>query len=159
MITIQRSLRHMAWANARVFDSVTELPWSALGSYVVDPEWTAGRILYHLVESSCWYVHCLGIAQWRPIDVPQDMAAMRTLSGELAAFDAQMLSVAGKDDVLLSFEVDDGMRRAMRSTLLAQAVHHASEHRAQLMDALAARGHVPLSLDDIDLWAFERAEG
>jgi uncharacterized damage-inducible protein DinB len=39
--------------------------------------------------------------------------------------------------------------------LLVQAVHHATEHRAQLIDALESRGHQSINLDDIDLWAFE----
>ena len=46
-----------------------------------------------------------------------------------------------------------------RSTIISQAVHHATEHRAQLIDALEYKGYKIINLDDIDLWAFESAVG
>ena len=42
-----------------------------------------------------------------------------------------------------------------RSTILSQAIHHATEHRAQLASALEAKGFKPMDLDELDLWAFE----
>ncbi|MEY2628973.1 MAG: hypothetical protein RL066_789, partial [Actinomycetota bacterium] len=44
----------------------------------------------------------------------------------------------------------------LTSTILVQAVHHASEHRAQISDILAANKMDVLNLDDIDLWSFEK---
>ena len=37
-----------------------------------------------------------------------------------------------------------------RSTVLSQAVHHATEHRAQLVAALEANGYTDINLDDFD---------
>jgi hypothetical protein len=37
-----------------------------------------------------------------------------------------------------------------------QAIHHASEHRAQISDILAANNLDVLNLDEIDLWSFEK---
>ena len=45
----------------------------------------------------------------------------------------------------------------MRSTIITQAVHHATEHRAQAISALEARGYKAVNLDDFDLWAYEIA--
>ncbi len=42
-----------------------------------------------------------------------------------------------------------------RSTILSQAIHHATEHRAQIASALEAKGFTPVDLDELDLWAFE----
>ena len=47
---------------------------------------------------------------------------------------------------------------AFTSTILAQAIHHAAEHRAQIADILAANNLDVLNLDKIDLWSFERFE-
>jgi hypothetical protein len=47
---------------------------------------------------------------------------------------------------------------AFTSTILAQAIHHAAEHRAQIADILAVNNLDVLNLDKIDLWAFERFE-
>lgn len=155
---MERALRHMAWANQRVFSAVAELPFSALGSYVVNPEWIAGRIMYHVVDGANFYVHCLGLRPWQPLAIPESMDDMRTLAQTLADLDARILGAAALEDAMLEFADEDGTRRALRSTLLVQAVHHATEHRAQLLDALEARDFTPIALDDIDLWAFERFE-
>lgn len=158
MIGMHRALRHMAWANQQVYAAVVELPWNALGSYLSDPEWIAGRILHHITDGAVWYVHCLGIERWRPIPIPESMDDIRGLATMLAGFDAQILSAADLEDELLEFRDDEGGGTVLRSTLLAQAVHHATEHRAQLIDALESRGHRTIALDDIDLWAFARFE-
>jgi len=38
--------------------------------------------------------------------------------------------------------------------LVNQAVHHATEHRAQIAGALAANGNSSLDLDALDVWTF-----
>jgi uncharacterized damage-inducible protein DinB len=42
-----------------------------------------------------------------------------------------------------------------RSSILSQAIHHATEHRAQIASALEAKGFTPVNLDDLDLWSYE----
>lgn len=157
-MSMDRALRHMSWANQRVYAAVATLPDEALGAYIVNPEWVAGRILHHIVSGATWYVHCLGIEHWQDIEPARDMAGIRHLAELLAGLDAQIASAADIPDAKLTFADEDGPRSALRSTLLAQAVHHATEHRAQLIDALEARGYSPIALDDIDLWAFEAYE-
>ena len=158
MIGIERALRHMAWANARVYAAVSTLPDESLAAYIVNPEWTAGRILQHIVSGSTWYVHCLGIQRYQDVPMPSTMADVRDLAESLARYDAQLRPAAAEDDAVCTFEDEDGEGRALRSTLLTQAVHHATEHRAQLIDALESRGWTSISLDDVDLWAFENWE-
>ena len=46
-----------------------------------------------------------------------------------------------------------------RSTILSQAIHHATEHRAQIASALEAKGFTPVNLDDLDLWSYEIETG
>ena len=41
---MHRALRHMAWANQQVYAAITTLPDEALGSYIVNSEWTAAEI-------------------------------------------------------------------------------------------------------------------
>lgn len=154
-MSMQRALRHMAWSNQRVFAAVSKLPDDALGAYIVNPEWTAGVILRHIVVGSTWYAYCLGIADWQEIVRPTSMRDIDVLADQLATFDAQIMSAADLPDEPLTFDDDEGPTTVLRSTLLVQAVHHATEHRAQLIDALESRGHQSINLDDIDLWAFE----
>ena len=154
---MQRMMRHMAWANQQVYAAVTKLPDEALGAYGVNPEWTAGEILRHIVGGATWYVHCLGIAPWQETVQPTTMRDVDVLAGQLAGFDAQLLTAVDLPDEQLTFETENEQRTALRSTIIAQTVHHATEHRAQLIDALESRGFAPINLDDIDLWSFERS--
>jgi uncharacterized damage-inducible protein DinB len=50
---------------------------------------------------------------------------------------------------------EEKLVKRWRSTILSQAIHHATEHRAQLASALEAKGFEPVNLDDLDLWSYE----
>jgi uncharacterized damage-inducible protein DinB len=54
---------------------------------------------------------------------------------------------------------DDSTLTRARATVLAQTIHHATEHRAQIAGALVAHGITALNFDDLDVWAFGDAEG
>lgn len=145
----------MLWANQRIFAACAELPDEALDSYIVNPEWTARRLLQHIVAGSDWYVYCLGIANWNEIPTPHSASDIKDLALILAKCDQEIHSTYLLDDEILSFNEDGREIKAFRSTLLAEAVLHATEHRAQLMDAVESRGYTAISLDSIDLWSFE----
>lgn len=156
--TTKRLLRHMAWANQRVYDAVKSLPDLALGAYIVNAEWTAGRILQHIVGGADWYVFCLTEAPWRDIKLPESMTGLNLLQEQLAEFDAKISNQSELPDEYITIKEDDGSWEALRSTILAEAIYHAAEHRTQLIDALESKGFSPISLDDLDLWKFERFE-
>ena len=153
-----RLFRHMAWANQRVYDAVQTLPDEALGAYIVNPEWTAGQILQHIVGGGDWYVYCLTQAQWRDIHVPKTMADLDLLKEQLAEFDAKIAAEAEKPDEYITIVEGEKSWPNLRSTILAEAIYHAAEHRTQLIDALESKGYSPIKLDDIDLWQFEKFE-
>ena len=157
-ITMNRTLRHMAWANQRIYAACSGLPEEALEAYIVNPDWTARRLLQHIVSGSDWYVFCLGIAAWNDIPTPRTVSDISALAATLEKCDLQILSAAELEDEELTFEEGENKTRVLRSTLLAEAALHATEHRAQLMDALESKGFSAISLDSIDLWAFESYE-
>ncbi len=152
--TMHMSLRHMAWANGKLYASVAVLPDAALTAYVVDPEWTVGRILGHLVESGHWYRYCLKLGPWEALVMPVGMQDVRALARGLAEIDAQLTAQAALEDAMLTQDLGDGDYTYPRSMILAQAAHHATEHRAQVVAALELKGFAALKLDDIDLWCY-----
>ena len=156
--TTNRLLRHMAWANQRVYDAVKNLPDLALGAYIANAEWTAGRILQHIVGSADWYVYCLTETAWRDIELPESMTDLNLLQQHLAEFDSKISTQSELPDEYITIKEDEESWQALRSTILAEAIYHAAEHRTQLIDALESRGFSPISLDDLDLWKFERFE-
>jgi uncharacterized damage-inducible protein DinB len=148
----------MAWANQAVFAQVQELPLSALDAYVANPEFAVGTILKHIVDGADWYVYCLTEQHWTDRNDPKTWEDVQALARELAAFDARILSESADEDRPMTIKEDDRSFSALRSTLVAQAVHHATEHRAQLVAALEKVGMNHINLDDLDFWAFERVD-
>jgi uncharacterized damage-inducible protein DinB len=61
-------------------------------------------------------------------------------------------------DELIEFEDENGMRSAMRSTVLNQIAYHSTEHRAQIFVALQINGYTKISADDFDVWAWENSQ-
>jgi uncharacterized damage-inducible protein DinB len=155
-ISLERALRHMAWANQKVYQAVETLPDESLQSYVVNKEWTAYEIVFHICQSAGFYVWRLGIGE-KPEDI-EEPAKVGTLRNLLETHDKNLLLAVGQDDREIEFKREDKVNHRWASTILTQAVHHATEHRAQLIDTLEYKGFKPINLDDIDLWAFDEFE-
>jgi len=159
MISVERLLKHMAWANQKVYSAAENLPDEAVGAYIVNPEWTVARILEHIVGGATWYVNRLEIEKWKEIPTPKSGADVKVLKTMLADFDAKILSAVALGEGKITGKYDGKDITRERSTIISQAVHHATEHRAQLIDALEFKGYKVINLDDIDLWAFESEVG
>ena len=155
---IKKLLRHMSWANQKVFESVRGLPDEALQSFLVNEDWSAAHILHHIAESADWYVFCLTQSPWKEPALPKKMADIESLQKSLLDSDAIILAQADLPEAELTIEENEETWQTLRSTVLTQTIHHATEHRTQLIDALESRGYQPISLDDIDLWCFARFE-
>jgi uncharacterized damage-inducible protein DinB len=161
-------LKHMAWANQEILSKVAELPDEALDAYLVNPEWTVREIARHIASSATWY-------GWRLLDksnftegesaawqIKLDLTEIQPATSKdlqltldyLKAADAQLSAAAElpEGDVLREWEGKIIVRK--RSTIISQAIHHATEHRAQLVAALEARGFTTINLDDYDLWNY-----
>ena len=156
--TTHRLFRHMAWANQMVYQAVQDLPDEALGAFIINPEWTAGRILQHIVDGAEWYRYCLTGERWNKVDLPNTMSEIAGIATTLAKLDADVASQAVLPDVPLTITEGSDSWQNLRSTILAEAIYHATEHRAQLLDALESKGFVHITLDEIDLWCFEKHE-
>lgn len=154
-ISTVRLLQHMAWANQKVYQSVQSLPDESLESFIVNPEWTAKQILRHITSGADWYLYCLEGGSLQEIRRPSNMSDVANLAKILAASDSEIIKSGNSGDEMLTISHKDKSRKNLRSTIISQTIHHATEHRAQLIGALEFKGYKPINLDDIDLWAFE----
>ena len=159
-ISIERGLSHMAWANQEVFNAVAKLPDDALQAYISNPEWTVGKILSHICSGATWYVHRLEIDNW--IDIPEVHSTndVLQLAALISQLDQKLIQAASQEDRELTYIYEDSGKVVQRwfSTILTQAIHHATEHRAQLVAALDFKGYKSTNLDDLDLWAYDMFE-
>jgi uncharacterized damage-inducible protein DinB len=157
--TLDRLLRHMAWANAQIVARLLEQPVEALALTSPRNEWSAGRILAHLLNAAQGYAtRMAGVPRPPNVEPPASAAELADLGARLAATDATLRAQATEPDVLVSHP-DPARGQDLRSTILAQAIHHATEHRAQIAGALATNGNDAIDLDAIDLWEYADAEG
>jgi uncharacterized damage-inducible protein DinB len=166
-------LKHMAWANEKILRKVSDLPDEALDSYIINPEWTVREIACHIASSATWYGYRLldksnfsqdDHAAWDAKLEETEIAPEKSIQIErtieiLRLADNELLKAAQLPEGVVVREMDGKIITRARSTVISQAIHHATEHRAQLVSALEFRGFNTINLDDYDLWAFAETIG
>lgn len=154
---VARSFKHMAWANAQMFSVLKDLPDEAINFSAWNPDWTVGKIAHHIVIAEGRLISRI-VNQPSPVesDAPINAAGIKDLSSVCAERDAQLLTLVDTPDEIRKFVRFGNEVTFLTSTILVQAIHHASEHRAQISDILAANNLDVLNLDEIDLWSFEK---
>ena len=156
--TLDRLLRHMAWANAAIFDVLAAGSDADLALAAPRNEWPAARILAHLVNAAGGYAARLeGLPRVEPAEVPTSVGELASLKARCAGYDARIRTQAALPEGTASY-AEPGADVWQRSTVASQAIHHATEHRAQIAGALATNGVDAIDLDALDLWAFTEAE-
>ena len=159
MIDMGRALRHLAWADAKMFDELAALPPEALQARYTADRRSVAELATHIVGGAEWYCYCLAGTPWTDLQVPTDAADLAAMRAHILDLDAVLLREAEQSDDVVSLTDEYGDKTAHRSTILAQACMHATEHRAQIACALEVSGYPGMTLDDYDVWAFEAAEG
>lgn len=156
---VERSFKHMAWANKQMLEILKNLPDEAINFSAWNPDWTVGTIAHHIVIAEGRLISRI-VQQAAPaeFDPPKNAAEIGALITTCAERDAQLLSLINTPDEMRTFVRYGTQVEFLTSTILVQAVHHASEHRAQISDILAANKMDVLNLDEIDLWSFEKFE-
>ena len=153
--TLDRLLQHMAWANADLFERLAKLPDAALEHTAPGSEWSVGAIAHHLVTAAENYAQRLHGAPRAPErKVPTDSAGISELRAALTTADAKLRSAAQLpgEETLNWISFNGEPMSFPRWVLVNQAVHHATEHRAQIAGALAAHGITAVDLKAIDVW-------
>ncbi len=161
-IALDRLLRHMAWANQKTIAHLQTLPEESLKAYATNSEWFVAEIAHHIVDSADHYAFRIsGLpALTQPgdpcIDDVKEIADFARLKEQAAIVDKALLECVNLEDIQIEYKnYEDKFVKRWRSTILSQAIHHATEHRAQIASALESKGFKPMDLDELDLWAFE----
>lgn len=155
LLSLERALKHMSWANQEVYKLIISLPDKALNAYATDPEWTVGEILRHIASSSGGYGARLKGMDAEVLVRPETMQELKVIAKQLLSNDAELLELANVNDEKIAIIREGETTYWMRSTIVTQAIHHATEHRAQAVSALEAKGFKAVNLDDYDVWSYE----
>ena len=158
--TLDRLFRHMAWANAYVFEQLKGLPAETSALKALNNEWSIGAIAEHFVRAAGFYITRLG-GQITSHDyvIPSTSADISRLAQWCAGFDAQLRELAVGPEAMTTYKRDGKTIQRARSTILGQSIHHATEHRTQIAGILAMHGVNAVDLDAIDVWGLGDAEG
>lgn len=158
-VTLARLFRHMAWANNQLFTQLSELPVEALSYSAWNPEWTVGKIANHIVIAQGRFLTRLKkLSPDNESEFPLTSEGMKALIERSSSNDRQLQEFLNLPDEMLTFIRYGETVSFLTSSVLAQIVHHATEHRAQIADILAVNNMDVINLDDLDLWSFERFE-
>ena len=150
-VVTDRLFRHLAWANAYVFDQIAAQPEANLKLCAPNDTWSVAEILEHLSASR--YANLLDGTGDIPTQVPTNSAEVIALKQLSAGFAARLREAAKNPVGFVQYQ------RRNRETILTQAIHHATEHRAQIAGIFANHGLKVIDLDAIDLWEFANYEG
>jgi uncharacterized damage-inducible protein DinB len=150
---------HHGWATIELstycqdLDEVT-LKATASGTYgkIIDT-------LRHLIDAEMSYVYRL-TAAWPERPWPYDEAVGIDVLLERASLLAETLAefLAGDwdDERLGEGRGEEGVLDIRAGVFLAQAIHHANEHRAHVCTILGALGYEP---PDVSAWGYAHATG
>ena len=155
--TLDRQLAHMTWANSELFSVLTTLPEATYTYTSPGSEWSVGAIAHHLATAAENYAQRLyGEPRAEKRELPTTTADLQTLAAALAVSDARLRAGAQLpgDEILTWISYGGEEISVPRWVLVNQAVHHATEHRAQIAGALAANGSTAIDLDALDVWTY-----
>jgi uncharacterized damage-inducible protein DinB len=131
MISLEVSLRHLAWSNQKVFTYFSEAPDEVFGLTAAEGEWPVGRLLTHLAGSSEWYRYCLNGTLWTDLKPVTSSAVAAEYLPIMSELDQVLLDNVTLADEDLTIDADGETMKATRSLILSQAVVHAAEHNAE----------------------------
>jgi len=153
MISIEKSLKQMAWADEKLFNTMLELPDEAWRSKAAEGEWPAYSNLFHLIASADWYAYELGQPQ-RFTQEPESIDEIRGLGETWKEINAFLISEGARDDGEVTYSEHGKDFTVMRSTVLSQAIIHAVEHRIHIAIALQQGGFAFPDLEDFSVWGY-----
>lgn len=157
-VVTDRLFRHLAWANNYVFDKIAEQPDEHLKLCAPNDTWSVAEILEHLTASR--YADLLDGKGNIATEVPTNKVEVLALRDLSLSFDQRLRESAENPAGFVEFTNWEGKEiRRNRETILTQAIHHATEHRAQIAGIFASHGLKAIDLDAIDLWEFANYEG
>jgi uncharacterized damage-inducible protein DinB len=148
--------RHKTWATLRLIEFCQGLDEADLDATTPGTYGSIRNTLRHLVRSEeGYFARLTGRRLKTPL--PKDAAApLPELAERIRLLGPEWEKLAA-DEAIQTRDVttDDGWK-LVGGLIMAQAVHHADDHRTHVLSVISARGHEG---PDLDLWSFADETG
>jgi len=147
--------RHKTWATIRLIEHCRALDDADLDATIPGTYGTIRETLRHLVDSDEDYFRMLtGLPLSEPL--PEGPAPLDELLERTRRLGPRWEALAGDGDLPdREITADDGWHWPGRVGM-AQAIHHADDHRTHILSIIGARG---LEVPRLDVWNHARSEG
>jgi uncharacterized damage-inducible protein DinB len=159
--------RHKTWATLRLIEYCKGLGNEHLDATIPGTYGTIRNTLRHLVDADEGYFSILTRERFptkdaaatfeRPDPLPDGRVSLDELAERIRRLGPRWEALA-EDDDLPGREVTttDGWR-VPASVPMAQAIHHADDHRSHIMSILGARGLDVPEPNGLDMWGYAEA--
>jgi uncharacterized damage-inducible protein DinB len=150
--------RHKTWATLRLIEYCQGLDDGDLDATTPGTYGSIRDTLHHLVRTEeSYFARLTGrrLSEELP-EAPAASVALTQLAERIRRLGPEWEKLAADAGVQTrDFTTDDGWRLA-GGLIMAQAVHHADDHRTHVMSVISARGHEG---PDIDVWSYADETG
>jgi hypothetical protein len=153
MISLETSLKHLAWSNQKFFSYFEDQPAEVFALRAADGEWTVGTLLFHIANSEAWFRYCLIGEDWTDYEEIINRTMVPNFLRIVGELDSVLISAVAKPDDTIEIRVEEQIIYAAPSLILSQAVLHGAEHKGQIATILKLHGY-HMDLDTLDLWHF-----
>jgi uncharacterized damage-inducible protein DinB len=116
MISINKSLKHMAWSNQEIFKELSNLPENIYELKAAEGEWTLGRIATHFLGSGEWYRYILTGQTWSDLSTIGTHEILIKSAHYLATLDQVLIDQSNLEDEILEFETENGNAKTSKIT-------------------------------------------
>jgi uncharacterized damage-inducible protein DinB len=159
--------RHKTWANLRLIEYCQSIDAEHLDATIPGTYGTIRETLRHIVDAEEGYFLILTREPFKtkeaaaafvgPDPLPEGPVPLGVLAERIRRLGPRW-EVLAQDDGLAGREVTstDGWRWP-GAVILAQAIHHAGDHRTHIMSILGARGLELPGPNDLDAWGYAEA--
>lgn len=155
MNTLLELCRHKTWATLRLIEYCQGLNAEYLNATIPGTYGTISDTLWHVVEADEDYFSTL-TGEPLPEPLPDAPVPLERIAQRVQRLAPRWEDLAQDADLLdRKATFPDGVSWP-GVVLMAQAIHHAADHRTQILSILGAQG---LEVPDLDVWVYAESAG
>jgi uncharacterized damage-inducible protein DinB len=154
MDPLSEAFQHNNWATLALIRHLQALPAAAQAATSAGVYGEVLATLSHLMAADDRYLLDLEGVPRQPRTTPDETVPLDVLAERLRDHTVRwrmILARVGEIDVTLPARVDRPELPHATNLLIAQALHHGTDHRTQICTALAVNG---FETPDLDVWAY-----